>query len=545
MVNCNPETVSTDYDTSDRLYFEPLDDEEVLAVLEREQPVGVVHPVRRPDAAASSRARSRRRATGSSGTPFDAIDLAEDRERFGALARRARHPLPGLGDRSRPPTRRSRPPTGSATRCSSGPSYVLGGRAMRVCYDDRRACARRWAPSRARCSSTASSRTRSRSTSTRSATARTTYIAAVMQHVEEAGVHSGDSSCVLPAPSLTPANAREVEHDRPAARRRRSASSACSTSSSRSPTARSTCSRRTRARRARCRSRRRRPASTSSRPPAGSPPGAKLARPRPAGRARRRSRCSVKAAVLPFARFPGADPVLGPEMRSTGEVMASAVRPADGVREGRARGRPAAARRAARRSSRSATPTRPRVRPGRRGARRARLRARRDRRHRARRSGRRARGRARCAKVADATSDEQTVVDLVRRGRCDLVVNTPQGSGRPRRRLPDPRGRAGRPRAVHHDDLRRRGRRARDRERARRDRALAPGAHRMLERRRVRGEGCASPAPRRSGRTRSCASSAARSSPACPGSSSCSRRRARAAAADVALPRPRGRARRS
>ena len=85
MVNCNPETVSTDYDTSDRLYFEPLTIEDVLAVVEREQPRRVVVAVRRPDAAASSRARSIAAGVPILGTQPDAIDLAEDRERFGAL----------------------------------------------------------------------------------------------------------------------------------------------------------------------------------------------------------------------------------------------------------------------------------------------------------------------------------------------------------------------------------------------------------------------------------------------------------------------------
>src|SRR6185436_8498193 len=84
MVNCNPETVSTDYDTSDRLYFEPLDEESVLAVLEREQPVGVCiqfggqTPLKLARAIESAGFRIL-------GTPYDAIDLAEDRERFGRL----------------------------------------------------------------------------------------------------------------------------------------------------------------------------------------------------------------------------------------------------------------------------------------------------------------------------------------------------------------------------------------------------------------------------------------------------------------------------
>src|SRR6185437_3540318 len=134
MVNCNPETVSTDYDTSDRLYFEPLDEQAVLAVLEREQPVGVCiqfggqTPLKLARAIEDAGFRI-------FGTPFDAIDLAEDRERFGGLAA-------SIGIRC--------PEWGIATDADEAaavadrigypvlvrPSYVLGGRSMRVCYDE-------------------------------------------------------------------------------------------------------------------------------------------------------------------------------------------------------------------------------------------------------------------------------------------------------------------------------------------------------------------------------------------------------------------------
>ncbi len=132
MVNCNPETVSTDYDTSDRLYFEPLDEESVLAVLEREQPVGVCIQFggQTPLKLARAIERAGHRILG---TPFDAVDLAEDRERFGGVLAR-------LGIRC--------PEWGTASSAADAievadrigypvlvrPSYVLGGRAMRVCY---------------------------------------------------------------------------------------------------------------------------------------------------------------------------------------------------------------------------------------------------------------------------------------------------------------------------------------------------------------------------------------------------------------------------
>ena len=134
MVNCNPETVSTDYDTSDRLYFEPLDAAGVLAVCEREQPDGVViqfggqTPLKlaRDVEAAGFRIL---------GTPFEAVDLAEDRERFGGVLRDLGIACPEWGIAA----------SGAQAVDLAGqigypvlvrPSYVLGGRAMRVCHDD-------------------------------------------------------------------------------------------------------------------------------------------------------------------------------------------------------------------------------------------------------------------------------------------------------------------------------------------------------------------------------------------------------------------------
>ena len=209
MVNCNPETVSTDYDTSDRLYFEPLGAEEVLAVCEREQPEGVViqfggqTPLKLARAIEAGGFRIL-------GTPYDAIDLAEDRERFGEL-------LSGLGIRC--------PEWGIAASGREAaeiahrigypvlvrPSYVLGGRAMRVCYRGNevveafhhdlsgKVLVDRFLENAIEIDVDAL------------CDGEETYVAAVMQHVEEAGVHSGDSACVLPAPSLDVATAREVE----------------------------------------------------------------------------------------------------------------------------------------------------------------------------------------------------------------------------------------------------------------------------------------------------------------------------------------------
>src|SRR5262249_34800478 len=198
MVNCNPETVSTDYDPSDRLYFEPLDEQAVLAVLEREQPIGVCIQFggQTPLKLARAIERAGFRILG---TPYDAVDLAEDRERFGKLAATLGVRCPEWGIAQ----------TGGGAAAIAGrigypvlvrPSYVLGGRAMRVCYDEADVhdamkavegpvLVDRFLESAieldvdALCDGIH------------------TYVAAVMEHVEEAGIHSGDSSCVLPAPS--------------------------------------------------------------------------------------------------------------------------------------------------------------------------------------------------------------------------------------------------------------------------------------------------------------------------------------------------------
>ena len=132
MVNCNPETVSTDYDTSDRLYFEPLTADDVLAVIEQEQPEGVIvqfggqTPLRLAKTLEEAGVKLL-------GTPVDAIDLAEDRGRFGALLAGSGSPIRPTGPRSAP-----RRPQVIAEQVGFPllvrPSYVLGGRAMEICY---------------------------------------------------------------------------------------------------------------------------------------------------------------------------------------------------------------------------------------------------------------------------------------------------------------------------------------------------------------------------------------------------------------------------
>ena len=420
MVNCNPETVSTDYDTSDRLYFEPLGAEEVLAVCEREQPVGVViqfggqTPLKLARAIEDAGFRIL-------GTPFDAVDLAEDRERFGALCRELGIEVPAwgmAGDQAEA--------IGVAEDIGYPvlvrPSYVLGGRQMAVCYDPETVAASVPAGSRvlvdrflegaleidvdALCDG------------------HETFVAAVMQHVEEAGVHSGDSSCVLPPQGLSEQVRSEI-HDlvctlAPALGVVGLVNVQLAVLDGRVSVIEAN------------------PRASRTVPFASKAIGINLVEAAcrlaagarlsdlSLGRGRDPVQVSVKAAVFPFQRFPGSDPVLGPEMRSTGEVMASAADyPTALAKAERAAGRPLPASGTAFLSvcdgDKDAVIT---VAAGladlgftlaaTSGTARALARA----------------GLAvdHVRKVAESGKGA-TVVDLLRRGRCDLVINTPQGRG--------------------------------------------------------------------------------------------------------------------
>jgi carbamoyl-phosphate synthase large subunit len=336
MVNCNPETVSTDYDTSDRLYFEPLTLEDVLAVVEVEQPYGVIVQFggQTPLKLAAGLVQAGVKLLG---TSVDAIDLAEDRGRFGALLERLGYKAPPYATAGS---------VGEALDCAEQvgypllvrPSYVLGGRAMEIVYsrDGLADYLRREGAQDA--SDARTSRSPEGSPSIfldrflENATevdvdalcdGRDVWIGGIMQHVEEAGVHSGDSACVLPAHSL---EERMLEQIREATREMALAIGVVGLINVQyavhagelyvieaNPRASRTV-----------------PFVSK----ATGLPLAKLAcrimlgeRIADLGLPQERQgmgfgeHVSVKEAVLPFDRFEGSDAVLGPEMRSTGEVM--------------------------------------------------------------------------------------------------------------------------------------------------------------------------------------------------------------------------------
>jgi carbamoyl-phosphate synthase large subunit len=419
MVNCNPETVSTDYDTSDRLYFEPLDAESVLAICDRERPEGVV--IQFGGQTPLKLARAIEEAGYKIlGTPYDAVDLAEDRERFAGLLRAHDIRSPGWGMASS-----SDEAVGVANDIGYPvlirPSYVLGGRAMRVCFSDEEV---RQVPVLGRVLVDRFLEDSVEIDVDALCDGVNTYVAAVMQHVEEAGIHSGDSSCVLPAPGLSPAQQEEIQRTVRTLGRALGVVGLLNVQLALTPAGDLYVLE------ANPRASRTVPFVSKATGVQLVPAACRLAAGARVGdlglpRERPPKQWSVKAAVLPFARFAGSDPVLGPEMRSTGEVMASAADlPTALAKAERAAGRTLPHEGAVFLSIRpveqkSAVPIAATL-----AGLGFRLYA--------------TEGTAATLagagldveavrKLSEAEGDELTVIDLIRRGRCDLVINTPEG----------------------------------------------------------------------------------------------------------------------
>ncbi len=327
MVNCNPETVSTDYDTSDRLYFEPLTLEDVLEIVELEQPKGVIVQYGGQTPLKLARALE---ANGVPviGTSPDSIDLAEDRERFQQLVEKL-----GL---KQPPNRTARTADEALALAREigyplvvRPSYVLGGRAMEIVYGESDLA--RYVRDAVKVSNDSPvlldrflDNAVEVDVDLIADAEGNTLVGGVMEHIEEAGVHSGDSSCSLPPYSLSQATQDELRRQVVELAKGlnvvglMNTQFAIQTSDDGEDTVFLL---------------EVNPRASRTVPfvsKATSVPLAKIAARCMAGRSLVEQGAtrevvpdyySVKEAIFPFAKFQGVDPILGPEMRSTGEVM--------------------------------------------------------------------------------------------------------------------------------------------------------------------------------------------------------------------------------
>ncbi|MCU0424244.1 MAG: carbamoyl-phosphate synthase large subunit [Candidatus Kapabacteria bacterium] len=325
MINCNPETVSTDYDITDKLYFEPLTLEDVLNVLEHEQPDGVIvtfggqTPLKLAHAIDEAGFKIL-------GTSPEGIDLAEDRKRFGALIDELGVPCPKYGtattvDEALEIAQRIGYP--ALVR----PSYVLGGRSMQICYHDdslRQYMSRaiNVSPERPILIDQFLENAYEFDVDAVSDGERV-IIGAVMQHIEEAGVHSGDSSCVLPPYNITNEQFdRIVEYTRKLAKALKVVGLMNIQFALQedelyvlevNPRASRTVPFVSKARGVALAQIATHVMTGKKFGDAGVPPIEEFSL--------SASRVAIKESVFPFTKFPKADIYLGPEMRSTGEVM--------------------------------------------------------------------------------------------------------------------------------------------------------------------------------------------------------------------------------
>jgi carbamoyl-phosphate synthase large subunit len=324
MINCNPETVSTDYDTSDRLYFEPLTAEDVLEIVDTEQQRGSLAGVivqfggQTPLKLAQALEEA---GVPILGTTPDAIDLAEDRDRFAKLLRKLKlqHPANGIA-KSTAEARKIAESIGYPVVIR--PSYVLGGRAMEIVGDP--AQLERYM-SEAVVVSGKSPVLIDRYLSDAIevdvdalSDGMDVFIAGVMEHIEEAGIHSGDSACALPPHSLKPGTIAELERQTAGLAKALNVVGLMNVQFAIKDGAVHVLEVNPRASR-----------TVPFVAKVIGEPIAKIAARLMAGEKlksfhlvpRRLGHVGVKEAVFPFNRFAGVDTLLGPEMRSTGEVM--------------------------------------------------------------------------------------------------------------------------------------------------------------------------------------------------------------------------------
>ncbi len=321
MVNCNPETVSTDYDTSDRLYFEPLTLEDVLNIVERERPLGVI--VQFGGQTPLKLAVPLREAgVPILGTSPDAIDRAEDRQRFNALITElGLNQAAGATARSLPEARAIATSIGYPVLVR--PSYVLGGRAMRIVYDDTDLAeymreAVRVSPEHPVLIDKFLEDAIEIDVDA-VADAERVVVGGVMEHIEKAGVHSGDAACALPPYSLGDDQVRAL---RAQTRALATALGVVGLINVQFAIRQETIY-----------VLEVNPRASRTVPFVSKAIGLPLAKvatrvmlghplaPYAAIEARELAHIAVKESVFPFAKFPGVDAVLGPEMKSTGEVM--------------------------------------------------------------------------------------------------------------------------------------------------------------------------------------------------------------------------------
>lgn len=324
IVNCNPETVSTDYDTSDKLYFEPLTAEDVLSIYEKEKPLGVIAQFggQTPLNLASQLERAGVKILG---TSPEIIDLAEDRDRFREVMDKLGIPMPEAGmavtvDEALDTAHKIGYPV------MVRPSYVLGGRGMEVVYDDdalsnymaaaigvtpdRPILIDRFLQHALECEADAI------------CDGMHAFVPAVMEHIELAGIHSGDSACILPSVNI---DAQHLETIKDYTRKIAEAMHVCGLMNIQYAIENGTVY----------------VLEANPRASRTVPLVSKVCniqmvqvatdvitseftgRPSPVADLHERtfSHFGVKEAVFPFNMFPEVDPVLGPEMRSTGEVL--------------------------------------------------------------------------------------------------------------------------------------------------------------------------------------------------------------------------------